>query len=250
MPELTIASYNIHWGRGPKRLGCEPFDVVAACRRLDADVLVLQESWAPDDGPSDHQRVADALGMVVAVDVSLARSVIDPEPRVVSRERTTGRRGRRADDSGTGGWHLAALSRAPVVSSSVDPLPHLWYDHSDRAVVACAVVVDGAPLEVRGTHLPHLEYGAHLSTRGLRRSLPPTEVPAVFIGDMNMWGWTIDRMVPPGWRRVVRGKTYPSLRPHSQIDHLLVTPSVEALWGEVGPDLGSDHLPIRARLRW
>jgi endonuclease/exonuclease/phosphatase family metal-dependent hydrolase len=49
---------------------------------------------------------------------------------------------------------------------------------------------------------------------------------------------------------VVRGKTWPSHRPHSQIDHLLVTPSVDALWGEVGPNLGSDHLPIRARLRW
>ena len=43
MPDLTIASYNIHWGRGPKRRGHPPFDVVAACRRLDADVLVLQE---------------------------------------------------------------------------------------------------------------------------------------------------------------------------------------------------------------
>jgi endonuclease/exonuclease/phosphatase family metal-dependent hydrolase len=251
VPELTIASYNIHWGRGPKRLGCPPFDVVAACRQLDADVLVLQESWAPDDGPSDHQRVADALGMVVACDVSLARSTLEPEPRVVSRQRVEGRRGAgAAADKGTGEWHLVALSRASVSASRVDPLPHLWFDHSDRCVLAFEVEVDRSPLQVRGTHLPHLEYGAHLSTRGLRRSLPSTDVAAAFIGDMNMWGWTIDRMVPTGWRRVVRGKTYPSRRPHSQIDHLLVTPSVDALWGEVGPDLGSDHLPIRARLRW
>jgi endonuclease/exonuclease/phosphatase family metal-dependent hydrolase len=243
VPELTIASYNIHWGRGRKRLGCPPFDVVAACRRLEADVLVLQESWAPDDGPSDHQRVADALGMVVASDVSLARSVVEPEPRVVRRERAGG-------GGGTGGWHVAGLSRLPVTWSSVEPLPHLWFDHSDRAVVAFSVEADGVPLQVRGTHLPHLEYGAHLSTRGLRRTLPPAGVAAAFIGDMNMWGWTIDRMVPRGWRRVVRGKTWPSHRPHSQIDHLLVTSSVEALWAEVGPDLGSDHLPIRARLRW
>lgn len=243
MPELTVASYNIHWGRGPKRHGQAPFDVVEACRRLDPDVLVLQESWAPDDGPSDHRRVADALDMVVASDVSLARSVIEPEPRVVSRERS-------GQDGGTGGWHLVALSRVPVRSASVEPLPHLWFDHSDRAVVALEVEVDGASLHVRGTHLPHLEYGAHLSTRGLRRALPSTDLPAAFIGDMNMWGWTIDRMVPRGWRRVVRGKTWPSHRPHSQIDHVLVTPSVDLVWGEVGPHLGSDHLPIRARLRW
>lgn len=243
MPELTIASYNIHWGRGPHRFGNAPFDVVAACRRLDADVLVLQESWAPDDDLSDHHRVADALGMVVACDVSLARAVIEPQPRVVRRERTGGA-------GGTGGWHLVALSRVPVRSTSVEPLPHLWFDHSDRAVLALEVEVDGSSLPVRGTHLPHLEYGAHLSTRGLRRALPPTDGPAAFIGDMNMWGWTIDRMVPQGWRRAVRGKTWPSHRPHSQIDHLLITPSVQVVWGEVGPDLGSDHLPIRARLRW
>lgn len=243
MPEVTIASYNIHWGHGPTRQGNPPFDVVAACRQLDADILVLQESWAPDDGPSDHQRVADALGMVVACDVNLARAVLEPEPRVVSRERAD-----RGD--GTGGWHLVGLSRPPVLSAKVEPLPHLWFDHSDRAVIAFAVEVDGSPLQVRGTHLPHLEYGAHFGTRGLRRALPPVDVAAAFIGDMNMWGWTIDRMVPAGWRRVVRGKTWPSHRPHSQIDHLLVTPSVEAVWGEVGPDLGSDHLPIRARLRW
>lgn len=241
MPELTIASYNVHWGVRLKSAGGKPFDIVAACRQLDADVLVLQESWAPDDGPALHDLVADALGMRVACTARLARAVVAPTPRVV---------GRGAHAGGDGGWHLVALSRVPVASASVERLPHLWFDHADRAVVAVEVEVDGASLHVRGTHLPHLEYGAHLTTRGLRRTLPPTDLPAAFIGDMNMWGWTIDRMVPAGWRRVVRGKTWPAHRPHSQIDHLLVTPRVDALWGEVGPDLGSDHLPIRAQLRW
>lgn len=241
MPELTLASYNIHWGLGSRRDEFQRFDLVEACRRLDADVLILQESWAPDEGPADHERIAEALGMTVACDTSLARSVQGPPPKVVGRATHRG---------GEGGWHLAALSRLPVRTATVIPLPHLVFDHADRAVLALEVDVDGSPLHVRGTHLPHLEYGAHLTTRGLRRTLPPTDAPGAFIGDMNMWSWTIDRMVPPGWRRVVRGKTWPSHRPHSQIDHLLVTPSVDALWGEVGPNLGSDHLPIRARLRW
>ena len=185
--------------------------------------------------------------MVVACDVSLARSVVEPEPRVLAPE-CAGRRS--AVQVGTGGWHIAGLSRLPVRSASIERLPHLWFDHADRAVLAFEVDADGSPFHVRGTHLPHLEYGAHLTTRGLRRTLPPTDVAAAFIGDMNMWSWTIDRMVPSGWRRVVRGKSWPSHRAHSQIDHLLVTPSVDALWGEVGPDLGSDHMPLRARLRW
>lgn len=241
MPELTLASYNIHWGYGPRRQGFPRFDVVEACRALDPDVLILQESWTPDEGTSDHQRVADALGMAVACDVALARSELGPPPKVT---------GRATHRSGDGGWHLAALSRVPVHAASVTPLPHLPLDPVDRAVLAVDVEVDGSVLHVRGTHLPHLEYGAHLTTRGLRRTLPPADVAGALIGDMNMWGWTIDRMVPAGWRRVVRGKSFPAHRPHSQIDHVLVTDGVEALSGEVGPHLGSDHLPIRARLRW
>ncbi len=74
---------------------------------------------------------------------------------------------------GDGDWHLVALARLPVGDARVEPLPHLWFDHADRASSsAFTVEVDGSPLEVRGTHLPHLEYGAHLSTRGLRRALP------------------------------------------------------------------------------
>lgn len=241
MPELTVASFNIHWGRGPKRSGFAPFDVVDACRHLDADVLVLQESWAPDDDLSDHQRVADALGMAVVCDTSLGRS------EVTDRPRTTGRATHRG---GTGGWHLAALARVPVHTASVIPLPHLWLDGVDRAVLAVEVDLGGAPLHVRGTHLPHIEFGAHLSTRGLRRTLPPADQPGVLAGDMNMWGWSIDRMVGKGWRRVVKGKTWPAHRPQHQIDHVLVTDLVAAVWGEVGPDFGSDHRPIRARLRW
>ncbi|MGV3759118.1 MAG: endonuclease/exonuclease/phosphatase family protein [Actinomycetota bacterium] len=241
MPELTIASFNTHWGRRPKRHGFAPYDVVEACRALDADVLVLQECWAPDGAPSDHQRVADALGMSVACDTSLARSDLDEKPTITGRATHRG---------GSGGWHLAALSRVPVRAASVIPLPHLWLDAVDRAVLAVEVELGGSVLHVRGTHLPHIEFGAHLSTRGLRRTLPPADQPGVLVGDMNMWGWSIDRMVGAGWRRVVKGKTWPAHRPQHQIDHVLATDPVAAVGGEVGPDLGSDHLPIRARLRW
>lgn len=45
--EVVVATFNVHagvdgWGR--------PFDVVAACRPIDADVLVLEECWAPAPG--------------------------------------------------------------------------------------------------------------------------------------------------------------------------------------------------------
>lgn len=241
MAELTIASCNVHWGLGPRGRRFPPFDVVEAARRLDADVLVLQECWAPDGRPADHERIAEALGLQIAADVDLARSIISPAPRAVARPPATG---------GEGGWHLVALTRLPVVSSTVVSLPHLWLDPVNRALLSVEVEADGAPIRVLATHLPHLEHGVWATTRALRRALPTTEVPAVLVGDMNMWGWSLDVMLPRGWRRIVRGKTWPAHRPHSQIDHIAVTPPVEAVWAEVAPDVGSDHLPVRARLRW
>ncbi len=241
MPELTVVSFNVHWGRGDRRSGFEPFDLVEACGDLEADVLVLQETWAPDGLPAQHDEVAAALGMDV-IAVPQARSDLEPTLRLVSRadpERAKGR----------GDWCLALLSRKPIRTSRVVALPQLPLDPSTRVLLEAEIDVDGTNLTVVGTHFSHLEYGSPLQTRALRRGLPPAHRAAAFVGDMNMWGWTIAAMTPPDWRRAVLGKTWPARRPHHQIDHILVTPSVEVVEGEVLAEAGSDHRPIRARLR-
>ena len=241
MPELTVASFNVHWGRGDRRSGYAPFDVAAACARLDADLIVLQESWAPDDGVAQHHAVAQALGMEAIV-VPMGRSEVEPKLRLVSRADPARR-------AGTGDWCLALLSRHPVLSHSVTELPALRLDPSTRVLLRVDLDVDGRRLPVVATHFSHLEFGSPLQTRALRAGLPPVSEPAVLLGDMNMWGWTISAMTAGGWRRVVQGKTWPARRPHHQIDHILVTPSVEVVDSDVLPDLGSDHRPVRATVR-
>ena len=67
------------------------------------------------------------------------------------------------------------------------------------------------------------------------------------MGDFNMWRW-VSRFIVPGWHDTVRGPTWPTPRPRFQIDHILVTPRVEASDAEVVRIGGSDHLPIRARV--
>jgi len=241
VPELTIASFNIHWGRGSRRDDFPPFDVVAACSTFEADVIVLQETWDPDGTVAQQDQIAEALEMR-CVSVPMARVTMDPHPRVVGRAQED-------DNPGDGTSSLALLSRKPIRSSRTIPLPHLPFDPWSRALLHAEIDVDGTNLTVATTHFTHLEHGAPLHTGALRRGLPSTDRPAAFVGDLNMWGWTIDAMAPRGWRRAVRGKTWPAPRPHHQIDHLLVTPNVEVIRGEVLDDRGSDHLPIRARLR-
>jgi endonuclease/exonuclease/phosphatase family metal-dependent hydrolase len=241
VPELTIASFNVHWGLGTRRDGFPAFDVTAACRSFEADVIVLQESWSPDGEVAQHDQVAEALDMR-CVAVPMARSVIGPKPDLVGRAGAEG-------SPGDGDWCLALLSQKPIRSTRTIELPQLFLDPSSRVLLQAEIDVDGTNLTVVATHFPHLEFGSPLQTRALRRGLPPEDRPAVLVGDMNMWGWTISAMTPRGWRSAVRGKTWRSTHPRHQIDHLLVTRSVEVVRGEVLPDLGSDHLPIRARLR-
>jgi endonuclease/exonuclease/phosphatase family metal-dependent hydrolase len=241
VPELTVASFNVHWGLGARRDGYPRFDVVAACRAIDADVLALQECWAPDDGTALQDEVAAQLGYAV-VSVANARSVLQPKPKVVSRAPSD-------NAKGIGEVRLALLARMPVRDHAAVALPQLPVDPSSRHLLWAELDLGASRLPVVATHFSHLEFGSPLQGKALRRALPPASEPAVFLGDMNMWGWTISAMVGRGWRRVVQGKTWPAHRPSHQIDHVLVTHRVEVLHGEVLADLGSDHRAIRSRLR-
>jgi endonuclease/exonuclease/phosphatase family metal-dependent hydrolase len=242
MPELTLGSLNLHMGRGPGGHDAPFYDVVTACKEVDTDVLVVQEAWVPDGEEGDVVAVASALGYAVAGTFTVARASCHDQVRLVAR----------SGPAGDGDWVVAVLSRLPVVSSAVVPLPpQLPRDPGRRALVLASVDAGGAvPFTVAGTHMPLLKDPVWRLRPALRAALPPASTPAAFAGDMNMWGWCADRLAGPGWRRAVRGRTYPSLRPHSQTDHILVTPAVKVLRAEVLPQTLSDHRPIRARLRF
>lgn len=241
MPEVVVASFNVHWGRGLPRDGYPPFDVAAACRGLGADVLVVQEAWVPDQGRSDIEAIAEATDLGVVATAPMARVALGERVEVLAR-------GGDPTDGGDGTWSLAVLSRHPVRSTGTVWLPDLRFDKVARPLLVSDLDVAGAPLTVVAAHLPHLQVGSLLLTPRLRAALPPADTAAVLAGDMNMWSPFIVGMTPRGWRRAVRGRTWPSPRPHSQIDHLLVTSSVRVLAGDVVDVVASDHRPVRARL--
>jgi len=236
MPSLTVASYNIHWGRRPRT--CEPFDVVSVCRRLDADVLALQEVWHPDGRPSVAAEVAEALGYELH-EVWTARAIVEPKCLIA---------GKAGESVGTGDWGQALLTRVPRGPVTDWKLSGFLFDAVDRVVMTTEIEVDGASLTVCASHLPHLEHFSPLLRWRLRHLLPDKRRPAVLMGDFNMWRW-VSRFIVPGWKDTVRGATWPAYRvPIFQIDHLLTTPPVAATDAEVIHAGESDHLPIRARL--
>lgn len=259
MAGLVVATYNLHggidgWGR--------PFDVVAACRRLDADVLVLQETWAPAGGVGMVDELGEALGYET-VSVPMATGWQYPpspaahggwgprrrrHPGVGMRVVRTSSRGGPPRVPGTlGTIGLALCTRLPLRTSEVVDLGQQPGDLVPRRAIVAEVVVDGGPLVVVGTHMSHLRHGSPQQLRRLGRLLPPRTTPAVLAGDMNLWGPPLVALLP-GWRRAATGRTWPSTAPVFQIDHVLATPAVRVLNGGVERTGRSDHLPLWARL--
>jgi endonuclease/exonuclease/phosphatase family metal-dependent hydrolase len=265
-PSFSIATFNAHagvdgWGR--------PYDVVAACRLIDADVLVLEENWAPDDGASLAGQVATALGYEAHEHALAGGRLAGPHPGADAKwmrsfdwrgrshaifldsERAfaprVARSGRFAEAS-PGRWGVAVLSRKPVKDAGVIELGRLGRDRATRAAVV--VTVDaGAPVTVIGTHMSHLTYGAPSQFVRLARRIRALvgSRPAVLAGDMNLWGPPV-ALFFPGWQRAVRAKTWPAWRPHSQVDHVLVRGPLNVRDAEVLGAMGSDHLPVRVTL--
>jgi endonuclease/exonuclease/phosphatase family metal-dependent hydrolase len=233
MPTLTIATLNLHHGLDEH---WRPYDVLAACERIDADVLALQEVWTPHGEPGLAVEVADQLGYKVH------------EMALGGADRDHRRLHVRADpEAGVATWSLALLSRFPSHPGAPVDLGWIPGDRARRKIQPVEIDVAGTPLTVLNTHPTHRLYASARHLAALRREVPPPDRAAVLLGDMNMWGPVLSGLLP-GWRRAVVGRTWPSRRPHSQIDHILVTQPVAVLGGEVLPPVGSDHRPVRATL--
>jgi endonuclease/exonuclease/phosphatase family metal-dependent hydrolase len=238
VPELTVVSFNCHAGVQARRNGvCEPYDLAAVLRSFDADVIVVQESFRPDGGVAPAVQVAEELGAAVH-ELPFGKARLEPWPQV----------GR--DREGTGVVGLAVLTRLRHRVHGRLPVGTVPGDFTpERGALHLEVEVGGSTVDIVGVHLTsRLPFGPPIQLRRLARQLPPPDRPAILAGDCNFWGPGV-RTFLPGWRSTVRGRTWPASRPHSQIDHILVRPSIRAVSTEVLPPLGSDHRGVRATLR-
>lgn len=267
---LSIANYNMHcgmdgWGR--------PYDYVRAIASLDADVIVLEEAWTTEGagGGGQSAEAAEALGYQLFAHTLGEGRRIRPQagatdrwiggPVWADRNRAlymdgvrplpesvqTLPRWREAEP-GTLGMAVLVRPDLAVESTRLVPMSVLRADRVRRAALVVDLTVDGTPISVVGTHMSHLVHGSHRNWAELRRQLETEARPdAVLAGDMNTWGPLV-RTFMPGWHRAVVGRTWPSWRPHSQIDHILVRGSLRSVSSAVLPHAGSDHRPVRAEL--
>jgi endonuclease/exonuclease/phosphatase family metal-dependent hydrolase len=234
MAELTVASFNSHWGVDMKG---RPFDLVGTAVALDADVLVVQEAWHPHGVESAVEKIAAATGASLH-EVDFMSDANPARPRWLT-----------VPEGPPGTCGLALLSRLPVESAVPVALPRAQGDVVDqREAIVLTVRVEDRLVAVGGIHASHRLWGSLPQLRHLDRVLRATGHPTVIAGDCNMWGPPVMLAVRER-ERAVRGRTWPASHPHSQIDHILVDDRLEVLDARVGPAVGSDHRPVRARLR-
>ena len=239
MAELSLVTFNTHYGVRPHRGGGQPYDLAAELASLAADVMVIQEVWRPDGEAGVVDEFATGHGYALH-HVLTGRATLGKRWPVLV-----------ADGAGTSG--IAVLTRVPARAvRAVVVGPTLGDPAPARAVPHLEVCVDGQALQVFGVHLTsRLPHGPPIQLRRLRRALPDPGTPTVVAGDCNFWGPGVLAVLGDGWRRAVTGRTWPAHRPHSQIDHVLIRAGeVHATDPVVGDDCGSDHRPVRVRISW
>lgn len=151
---------------------------------------------------------------------------------------------------------LALISRHPIIDT------HLFQLDGLNPAVDCRIQTPGGDWTIVGLH-PFPPIGrAYSALRNQQLTSAAKHIatlpkPRVVLGDLNSTSCSplfqdfqaatglVDSREGFGWQ-----PTWPAgnslLR--IPIDHCLVEPGVQVLDRHVGPDIGSDHLPVRARL--
>jgi endonuclease/exonuclease/phosphatase family metal-dependent hydrolase len=245
---LRLATWNIYSGRTREGDRVDLDLTLTTLRSLDADVVALQEvdRGQPRSGRADQARVlAEALGMAWRYAPALwgtpgAATADGRPPWLPARPGEA--------DPGGPAYGIALLSRLPLERVETLALPRAGGEEPRVALVATA---GGAwPLTLAATHLTYLPGSNAGQLRDLQRQLAAWPPPRVLLGDLNLWLPLVRAVSRPGWRPLVRGKTYPNrppgaLRPAVQLDHVLASGAGVRLRGsrvQAGP--ASDHRAV------
>ena len=244
---MRVATFNILNGRVPTDQHVDLDGFRSAIRRLDVDVLALQEV--------DHNQHRSDHADLTAI---AAEAMDAPEHRFVAA--LSGSPGATwiaatgEEHPDAAAYGIALLSRYPVHGWRVVRLapvptpvpmrfsgrrwPELVRDEPRVAVVADVESPEGM-VTVANTHLSFIEWWNGRQLRHLMADVSDETVPLVLMGDLNMGPDRATRIT--GLQSAVALPTFPADAPTQQIDHVLVRGGVQADNGEAVRLPVSDH---------
>lgn len=225
---VKIASWNIFGGRDLP-------GVTACLKKLDADIIGLQEVLQEEDGSgNDAQKIAEALGYEWLYEPA---RVLDPSTSYVLRELGIER---------NMGWGNAIVSRYPMAGKTV----HILSEERKRIALEATVDVGGESLHIFSTHLVH--GGAPAAPVRLAQvEQLLAVVPAsrsIVMGDFNATPESeVIRKIGEVMQHVDGKLARPTRTVHDErLDYLFTTRDIKAVESGIIDSNASDHLPIYA----
>lgn len=248
---MRMATFNILHGRSLDD-GKVDVDRLADCvRRVDADVLALQEVDLdqPRSSMADLTAVAaEAMGAVSHRFVA----AISGTPGATWMAATG------HEQPGTASYGIALLSRFQATTWQVVRLPRIRVrfpmylpgpnrvrvvDEEPRAAVLARFDTELGPLTVANTHLSFVPGWNRMQLRRLIRDLRGFQGPRVLMGDLN-----VRPPKPERWTRLrplAAALTFPVDSPNRQLDHILTDDDRLVADTCCAPTLSiSDHRPL------
>lgn len=222
-----MATFNILHGRSVHDGMVHRDRLVESVRRLDADILALQEVDLdqPRSGMADLTAVAaEAMGAVSHRFVA----AISGTPGATWMAATGD------EQPGTAAYGIALLSRFPAESWQVlrlprIPVPFPMYlpgarrvqivNEEPRAAMVGRLDTPLGPLTVANTHLSFVPGWNRAQLRRLLRDVRGFPSPRVLMGDLNTAPATVRRWT--GLRPLASALTFPAEEPDRQLDHIL-----------------------------
>jgi endonuclease/exonuclease/phosphatase family metal-dependent hydrolase len=251
---VRVATFNILHGRTVGD-GVDPARLRDCVRRLDPDVLALQEvdlEQPRSDLADLTAAAADAMGAVEHRFVA----AISGTPGATWMAATGD------EQPGTAAYGIALLSRFPVPSWQVLRLPRIplrfpmylpgpdrvmMVDEEPRAAVIAQMKTPLGALTVANTHLSFVPGWNRRQLRRLVHDLRGFPGPRLLTGDLNLTPVPVRRW--SGMRTLATAPTFPAAEPNRQIDHIL-TDDEHLRGGAARADLMpiSDHRPLVVEL--
>jgi endonuclease/exonuclease/phosphatase family metal-dependent hydrolase len=251
---MRVATFNILHGRTLGD-GVHPARLADCVRRLDPDVLSLQEVDCDQPRSSLADLTAVAAEAMGAVEHRFV-AAISGTPGATWMAATG------HEQPGTAGYGIALLSRFPAASWQVVRLPRIpvrfpmylpgqnrvmVVDEEPRAAVIAQLHTPWGGLTVANTHLSFVPGWNRRQLRRLVHDLRGFPGPRLLTGDLNMTPDAVRRW--SGMRPLAVAATFPAQTPHRQLDHIL-TDDVRLRGGAVASDAMpiSDHRPLAVDL--
>lgn len=236
---LRILSFNVHFGGIEGRHRISPYGLESVLEKLTLEqspiVTALQEMIVPINKESRMW----TQGQVVQTTILGYPCWFLAQHRCRSLPK----------GGGVPAWRgIMFKTSLPVISANSVWLPVIGESCS---AARFRVLYEGREVDIFAVH--HSSKVSKLA--GLRQARAvfaqvDASVPTIIVGDHNFWGPPLIMAAPrrQHWGRAVIGKTWPAWKPHSQIDHIFVSPHWKVSVGHVLPKTPSDHLPVTATM--